>query len=1306
MITDNSENQRQIDWLAAQDAERLLVASGYFEPRIWRNPRTSDGIADSLKNLKEFKLLLGSKPSSDVGQAGLDHLDISERVSVEAKEVAQRFLDGQGVSIDDIDTLQVLNRLEFNKEHQALVKQLVFWLEGGTGTDVQIRYWASDFLHAKLILAFDENGNGAASVGSSNFTPAGLGFSKKNGDKVTGNRELNLISVDETTIKELNVWFDEHWDAMSDVGGLDAETKPITVDWKPRLIELLKESKFGDKRHDPHHVFLKILYEYFETRYGPEGALQDIAVSLSGLQKQSFRQAIHNLERFNGVIIADAVGLGKTYTGLAILDHYLGQRRPGHNPRALIICPAQLLTMWKTKTKLLNINVHDFESMEKLGRMDYADSEDDEEEIDVEFHELLDKFGEHDIILVDEGHNFRNMHTKRYQNLMKLMQGGNPDKKLVMLTATPINTDVNDLKHQILLLARGHPQYYRSVGITNLESFFRRYTDQSAETPADIYQLLEHVLVRHSRLDVVRDKERGKTHYIENSVGERIPITFPDRQLFRIDYDLAGVYGGLDIFERLKHLLSSLKHAPYNMEDYLELDEEEKKKRRGSLSVLMTVMLLKRLESSSFAFEKTVSWFQTYLEFFRGMVLEKGKVMKSSAFRRFQNAIAALGHDSEESAQIIALEAAEAIITDLFGTEHDGFIDLEPGLNQTTFSAAVDHDLAIYSEVLGIVEDARNTWQNAVMDGTQKDFDIGRDSPLKTAIENGLVTDLKVESFKSAYLNGLGAEDERLVTMQIPTKEGTESKTVRYPARPQLPPLKNNANGKNIIFCYYRDTAQFLYEAIINDDDFLNSAGIKKEEVAILHGGSPKGPSDPFSTTTYDGISRHEVLWRFSPNSNIDVDTPGKKKRKEKWNTYPVKLLISTDVLSEGQNLQDSQGLINFDLHWNPVRMVQRVGRIDRLFSAHDKLYIANVFPDTALEGLMNLVGRIMERSKTIDKIIGMDGSVLGEELSGKTYQEHQRLLACDDDVLDELERIADFASIDEMRFPLMDFLADEGEGARGVLSKMQFGVHSRALGLHRVSRNAKDKGVFLSFKIGKDNDIAQQHEWLWWPASTIPAMSDKNIINDSLALLNLENEGWTKEQESELDSIWKPVGSPITSKTNIFSDINIAKTDEVIWSEEWGNDELKHWIWPIVEESIRYIIRERTEIIQKDKIARKQKTGLNKSLAPIIRNYQNITSQRRRADPVRVKRISQLIDDNRIPSSKPYTNLVKQFSEMEKMHEGDSDANAEPDFGWFIHELDKLLERDRIYAAAKIIRSVEAIRRENLQLVAYLVVN
>ena len=125
-----------------------------------------------------------------------------------------------------------------------------------------------------------------------------------------------------------------------------------------------------------------------------------------------------------------------------------------------------------------------------------------------------------------------------------------------------------------------------------------------------------------------------------------------------------------------------------------------------------------------------------------------------------------------------------------------------------------------------------------------------------------------------------------------------------------------------------------------------------------------------------------------------------------------------------------------------------------------------------------------------------------------------------------------------------------------------------------------------------------------------------------------------------------------------------------------------------------------------KKRIARKQKTGLNKTLAPIIRNYQNITTQRRRADPVRIKRITRLIEDNRIPSSKPYKQLLKQFSEMEKSHNADSKANPEPDFGWFVHELDNLLERDRIYAAAKIIRSVEAIRRENIQLVAYLVIN
>ena len=1308
MITDNSDEKRQVDWLANLKAVRLLVASGYFEPRVWRNPKTGDGIADSLKALKEFKLLLGSKPSSDIGQAGLENLDLSAQVSHEAKAVAEEFLSGQGISPDEIDTLQVLNRLEFNKEHQKLVKQLVHWLEGGTGTDVQIRYWASDFLHAKLILSLDENGKGTASVGSSNFTPAGLGFSKKARGRITGNRELNLITIDEKKVKELTTWFESHWDAMSDTGDLDFEAYPLTVDWKPRLIELLRESKFGDKRHDPYLVFLKILYEYFEARYGPEGALREIGIELTDLQKQSFRQAIHNLERFNGVIVADAVGLGKTYTGLALLDHYLGQRKPGHKPRALIICPAQLRQMWESKTKLLNVNVHDFENMERLGRMDYAEEPDDEE-TDPEFHELLDSYGDHDVILVDEAHNFRNMYTNRYQNLLKLMQGGKFDKKLILLTATPINTDINDLKHQILLLARGHPQYYRSVGITNLDSFFRRCTDPKIETPADIYQLLEHVLVRHSRLDVIKDRERGKTHFVPGGLdGERIPLTFPDRRLYRIDYDLAGVYGGIDIFESLQELLTSLNHAPFNLEDYLDIDEEAKMKRRGNLSTLMAVMLLKRLESSVHAFEKSVLWFRTYLEYFRGLVLEHGKMMKSGTFRRFQNAIAAQGHDSEEASAILNLEDADAILEKLFGSDHKGMSDIDMSIfDRDSFDAAVDHDMAVYEEVLAIVEEARRNWQDAVTAGELSVFDEGRASPLKTAIENGLVTDLKVESFKQAYLKGLEAQDERIVKMKIRTKKGQELRTVRYPARPAMAPLKDNADGKNIIFSYFRDTARYLYDAIVNDAGFMEAAGLEPQEVVLLHGGTSKGPNDPFKDTAkLDGRTRHEAVWRFSPISNIDADTPGKKKRKERWKTHPIKLLITTDILSEGQNLQDSQGLVSFDLHWNPVRMIQRVGRIDRLFSRHKVLNIANVFPDANLEGLMNLVGRIISRSHAIDRIIGLDGSVLGEKIAGETYNERQRLWECDEDVLDELERIADFASIDEMRFPLLDFLAEEGDGARSTLAKMQAGVHSRVLGAHRASKNAKDRGIFLSFRLGRKVDGSLQHEWMWWPASCIPAMADKDLITESIDLLSLENEGWTDEQEKRLDGIWEPDGTPLTSKTAIFPEIHVEKMAESVWFDEWGDDRLKHWIWPLVEASIQHCIRERGEITQKDKLARKTKTGLNAQLAPIIRKYGGSGSSSRRADPRQRQRIAQLIDENRIPSSDPYKKHLNEFRRMENEYEEDSITNSEPDFAWFIHELDRQLGRDRIYTASDKIRTVESIQRKDIQLVAYLLVN
>lgn len=1306
MITDNSEKQRHIDWLADQDTQRLLVASGYFEPRIWRNPRTGDGIADSLRDLKEFKLLLGSKPSSDVGQAGMEYLDLGAQVNLEAKAIAEKFLSDQGISPNDIDTLRVLNRLEFNREHQKLVKQLVHWLKGETGTDVQIRYWASDFLHAKLILALDDDGKGTASVGSSNFTPAGLGFSKKVGDQITGNRELNLITVDEETVKELSGWFEAHWNAMSDPGDLDFEPHPFTIDWKPRLIQLLHESKFGDKRHDPRLVFLKVLYEYFEARYGPEGALREIGVELTDLQKRSFRQSIHHLERFNGVLIADAVGLGKTFTGLALLDHYLSQRKPGRKPRALIICPAQLRGMWESKTRLLNINVHDFVTMEQLGRMSYADEESEEEP---EFHELLAEYGDHDIILVDEAHNFRNMWTKRFQNLMKLMQGGNPDKKLILMTATPINLDLNDLKHQILLLARGHPQYYRSIGVTNIESFFRRVIDTDAETPADIYQMLENVLVRHSRIDVLRDKERGITHYIPID-GGNVPVTFPERKLFRIDYDLAAVYGGEAVFNDLKEWLVSLKHAPYDIEEYLDLDEDEKKKRRGSMGHLMTVMLLKRLESSSYAFELSIQMFRDYLSIFKEVVLTHRKVLSSKAFRRFQSVIAAQGHDTEEASEILALEAAQKIIDEQFGVDYNELDDLEWDIfEQEKFKLAVDYDIEIYDKVLNLLKKSKDEWIEQVKKGEHPELGVGRTTSLGEALEGGLVTDLKIESFKQAYLNGLVAQDERPVQVFVtdPNTHGREERMIRYPARPEMPPIKDNADGKIVIFCYFRDTAKFLYDAVINDAGFLEAAGLKTEEVALVHGGTSKGPHSPFSdSANRRGQTRSEVLWRFSPVSNIDANNPNQIKKKGLWNEHPVKLLITTDVLSEGQNLQDSQGLANFDLHWNPVRMIQRVGRVDRLFSKHDHLHIVNVFPDVHLEGIMDLVGRIMRRSQVIDSIIGLDGSTLGEEIEGVTYHDRTRIWECDEEVLDDLERVQDFASIDEMRFPLLDFLAEERETARGTLAGMQMGVHSRVLGYHRVAKAEKDKGVFLSFKVGRESDGSLLHEWLWWPASTIPAMSEEDKVTRSLELLALMNVGLSKEQESELDQLWKPDGSPLSSKPRIYPEIYVENCDAEIWEGEWVDDRLKHWIWPLAEASIRHIIREGMAIGQKDRLAKKTKTGLNQKLAPVIRQYTAGFSPKRRADPVRLKRVMQLVDENRIPGSEPYRKLLKELAEEETLHESNPLDNPEPDFAAFIHRVDQQLARDRIWTAADLIRTVDAINRNDIQLVAFLVIN
>ncbi|MDI7277951.1 MAG: phospholipase D-like domain-containing protein, partial [Anaerolineae bacterium] len=427
---------------------RLDAATGFFEPGAWRL------LHQAFPQLESFRLLLGRVP--EIAGPGDDTLDL--------RQLYRRRLQGD------------LEALPFDAEYAALVDSLLAFLRRPT---VEARLYPS-FLHAKAYI-FPQ----VAVVGSSNLTAAGL----------TRKAELNLVRKEEAVAAALRAeWFERFW----------AEAE----EYKEELIAALERSKFGSAPHTPFEVFIKALYEYFKDRLLVTAPEDGLGVDLASFQQEGLREAIRLLDRHRGVMIADAVGLGKTYIGMGILEHYLlRRRRRGHIPRGLIVCPAQLRDLvWAPRLDEYGIKAT-LCSMEEMGRQDFQ----------------WRAYRGYDLVLVDEAHNFRNPGTGRYQNLSRLICTGRRDKYVILMTATPINNSIWDLYHQVMLMARGSDSYYRDYGISNLNGFFKRVAEGSAE----LFDLLEQTAVRRSRYDIKKRQEAGEPIILPGK-GE---VRFPRREL-------------------------------------------------------------------------------------------------------------------------------------------------------------------------------------------------------------------------------------------------------------------------------------------------------------------------------------------------------------------------------------------------------------------------------------------------------------------------------------------------------------------------------------------------------------------------------------------------------------------------------------------------------------------------------------------------------------------------------------------------------------------------------------------------------
>ncbi|MDQ6645400.1 MAG: DEAD/DEAH box helicase, partial [Chloroflexota bacterium] len=741
-------------------------------------------------------------------------------------------------------------------------------------------------------------------------------------------------------INELAEWYERQWEAARD--------------FKDELIDLIDSSKFGRKEYTPYQVYMKAIFEYFRDDLESEAdgaASVRSAVELSEFQEDAVKKARKILASYDGVMIADSVGLGKTWIGKKLLQDYAYHQRF----KAVVICPAALQKMWRDELLSAGIAVHII-TQEALGRdeFDIGDAQDA------------------DMFLVDESHNFRNRNAQRYENLERILVANNhrgkisgERKKLILLTATPINNNVFDLYNQVNLFTGGDRSYFAAAGIGDLYRYFQvaRRANQQQQTGIALFNLLEEVVIRRTRPFI-------KEAY-PNATIKGHPIRWPERKLKTIRYNLEATYGG--IYDKLVNRIEGLKLAPYRLETYkkqgIARDQFEEGREEALVGIFKS-RYLKRFESSIDAFRISVRRALEFLETFESYILE-GKVLNSASFQKSMRFLAR--EDEEDDATLSSLsEQLDARI------EARQFIETLPTLN------AALYDLKrLHNDLRKDVNALREIWR-----------DIAVITP---------AADAKLAKLKHLLAGELKGQ-------------------------------------KVLLFTYYKDTARYLYKQLGSDDP-----------AADLWRASANEPRIRRMDSGADARERAKLVAQFAPHANNKPELAGSHNE--------IDILISTDVLSEGQNLQDCGVLINYDLHWNPTRMVQRAGRIDRIGTSFDTLWVMNMFPDEGLEKLLGLVESLSRKIASIDRSGFLDTSILGEVVHPQNFNTLRRIEEEDGKVVEEQEQFVELVSSEYLLQNLRNLL---DSGMRQMLENLPDGIHS---GLLRQGA----KGIFFYFTAQKN---------------------------------------------------------------------------------------------------------------------------------------------------------------------------------------------------------------------------------------------
>lgn len=740
------------------------------------------------------------------------------------------------------------------------------------------------------------------------------------------------------------------------------------------------------RENAPEFIYFVTLYNIFNEFLEDisEDVLPDEAIGfknsliwnkLYDFQKDAVLAVINKLEKYNGCILADSVGLGKTFSALAVIKYY--EKR---NKSVLVLCPKKLANNWNTfKGNYVNNPI----AGDRLG-------------YDVLYHTDLSRNGgvsngidlyrlnweNYGLVVIDESHNFRNggntfdydeddnRRENRYTRLMNRIIRKGITTKVLMLSATPVNNRFNDLKNQIALAYEGKPELWEGKLNTkhSIDEIFRQAQMEFnawSKLPADertadallerldfdFFELLDSVTIARSRKHIEK-------YYDTAAIGKFPTRLVPDSPRPSLT-NRPGAINYNEIYEQLQ-ALSLMIYLPscfifdsakpkYGIEEDSGSNLSQLGREKG-IHHLMSVGLLKRLESSVHSFRLTLERIKELNEKTIRTIDRYERVKDADLFEFTDLANAAAAEDDEDAG-------------DLFSVGRKVKIDL----------ADMDYE----------------SWRQYLL----KD------------VEN---LDLLIEMIKD-------------ITPEYDNKLQDLLKRISWKINNPI----NPGNRKIIIFTAFSDTAEYLYKHIstyVTENHNLHTAMIT-------------GDADGRSTVPKLKMDINTVLTLFSPIS------------KEKHLLYPdnkddIDILIATDCISEGQNLQDCDYLINYDIHWNPVRLIQRFGRIDRIGSKNEKIQLVNYWPDMTLDDYIQLKDRVETRMKITVMTATGDDDPINQDTTGDLEYRRKQLERLQNEVVDIEEMNTGITIMDlglnEFRLDLLDYIKNDGD-----INKAPHGLHA-----------------------------------------------------------------------------------------------------------------------------------------------------------------------------------------------------------------------------------------------------------------------